>query len=105
MVHALTSLDDRATILSVDGVGAYDTISRNATFQGVADMVDGEKIILFIRQFYDSPLTYLWEDEVGGARAHRRVCEGSRQECVAVSHQHSAVGTCRPTPSRWPPCP
>ena len=27
-------------------------LSRNAMFQGVADMVDGEKIIPFVRQFY-----------------------------------------------------
>ena len=65
MVQALTSMDDRATILSVDGVGAYDSISRNAMFQGVADMVDGEKIIPFIRQFYDSPSQFLWEDDDG----------------------------------------
>ena len=45
MVQALTGMDDEATILSVDGVGAYDTISRNATFQGLADMVDGDKFI------------------------------------------------------------
>ena len=57
-------LHDRATILSVDGVGAYDSI-RNAMFQGVADMVDGEKIIPFIRQFLDSPSQFLWEDEMG----------------------------------------
>ena len=48
MVQVLTSLGDRATILSVHGVGAYDSISHNAMFQGVADMVDGEKIIPFI---------------------------------------------------------
>ena len=68
MVQALTSMDDRATILSVDGVGAYDSISRNAMFQGVADMVDGEKIIPFIRQFYDSPSQFLWEDDMGEVR-------------------------------------
>ena len=68
MVQALTSLDDRATILSVDGVGAYDSISRNAMCQGVADMVDGEKIIPFLRQFYDSLSTFLSEDEMGEVR-------------------------------------
>ena len=68
MEQALTGMDDEATILSVDGVGACDTISRNAMFQGLADMVDGDKLILFIRQFYDSPSTFLWEDELGEAR-------------------------------------
>ena len=31
--------------LSVDGVGAHDTISRIAIFQGLADMVDGDKFL------------------------------------------------------------
>ena len=64
MVQALTGMDDEATILSVDAVGAYDTISRNAMFQGLADMVDGDELIPFIRQFHDSPSTFLWEDEL-----------------------------------------
>ena len=58
--------------LSVDGVGAYDTVSRNAMFQGLADMVDGDKLIPFIRQFYDSPSTFLWEDELGEATVEGR---------------------------------
>ena len=68
VVQALTSLDKGATILSIDGVGAYDTISRKALLRGVADMVDGDKLIPFVRQFYSSPSTYLWEDEVGETR-------------------------------------
>ena len=49
IVQALTSEDPETIILSVDGIGAYDLISRNATFQGVR-----EKMILFICQFYGS---------------------------------------------------
>ena len=48
-------MDRGATILSIDGIGAYDTISRKALMQGVADMVDGG-------QFYSSPSAFLWED-------------------------------------------
>ena len=51
IVQALTSENLESTILSVDGIGAYDLISRNAMFQGVRDMVDRDKMILFIRQF------------------------------------------------------
>ena len=43
VVQALPELDPRSTILSVDGVGAFDNISRAANFQGVADMPHGEK--------------------------------------------------------------
>ena len=41
---------------------------REKMFQGAADVVDGEKIIPFSRQFYDSPSTFLWEDEMGEVR-------------------------------------
>ena len=44
-LQALTSENFETTILSVDGIGAHDFISRNAMFQGVRDMVDGDKMI------------------------------------------------------------
>ena len=62
VVQALTSLDPSATILSIDGVGAYDSISRRAMFRGLMDMVDGEKLVPFVRLFYDSPSMYIWEE-------------------------------------------
>ena len=34
-------------------------------FRGVADMPDGDKLIPFVRLFYDRPSTHLWEDETG----------------------------------------
>ena len=45
IVQAMTSEDREATILSIDGIGAYDLVSRNAMFRGVADMVDGDKVV------------------------------------------------------------
>ena len=41
-------------------------------------MVDGEKIIPFVRQFYDSPSTFLWEDDTGDVRRVRQG-EGGEQ--------------------------
>ena len=76
VVQALTSMDGGATILSIDGVGACDTISRKALMQGVADMVDGDKLIPFVRQFYSCPSTFLWDDEVGG---HKKDPAGRRR--------------------------
>ena len=68
VVQALTSLDPSATMLSIGGVGAFDSISRRAMFRGLMDMVDGEKLVPYVRLFYDSPSTYIWEDEVGDVR-------------------------------------
>ena len=74
-VAHVVQADPSATILSIDGVGAYDSISRRAMFRGLVDMVDGEKLVPFARLFYDSPLTFIWEDEVGDVR---HVCRTSR---------------------------
>ena len=47
-------------------------------FRGLADMVDGEKIIPFVRQFHDNPSTYLWENDTGDVRRVRQ-SEGGEQ--------------------------
>ena len=78
MVQALTSGDREATILSIDGIGAFDLISRNAMLRGVVRMVEGEKLLLFIRLFYGSPSTFLWEDDMGKVH-HVRQIEGGEQ--------------------------
>ena len=51
---------------SVDGIGAYDTISRNARMRGLRHKEGGEAVLLFVLQFYGAPSTYLWEDSEGG---------------------------------------
>ena len=51
MVHALTAaVELGATVLSVDGVGAFDTVSRKA---------------MLVRQFYASPSEFVWHDAAG----------------------------------------
>ena len=64
-LQALTDQDPQSTILSVDGIGAYDTISRNAMLRGLRHMECGEAILPFVLQFYGAPSTYLWEDSDG----------------------------------------
>ena len=64
----ITDLDNRATVVSIDGVGAYDLISRNAMMEGLLRMEQGDQILPFVRCFYGSPSTYLWEDETGNVQ-------------------------------------
>ena len=78
IVQALTSENPESTILSIDGIGAYDSICQNAMFRGVADMCDGDKLIPFVRLFYGSPSTYLWEDDSGKVH-HVQQGEGGEQ--------------------------
>ena len=40
-LRTLSELNEATTILSVDGVGAFDLISRSAMMQGLVDMPDG----------------------------------------------------------------
>ena len=65
MFQTLLDLDPRATILSVDGVGAFDLISRNAMMAGLSHLEKGDKLLPFVRLFHSSPSTFLWEDDVG----------------------------------------
>ena len=65
ILQSMTDVDPSATVISIDGVGAYDLISGNAMLEGLLRMEDGDQILPFVRCFSGSPSTYLWEDEMG----------------------------------------
>ena len=65
ILQTLTDLDPEAIVMSIDGVGAYDLISRNTMLEGLLRMEGGDQILPFVRCFYGSPSTCLWEDEMG----------------------------------------
>ena len=55
--------DENAKIVSVDGICAFDTISRRDMFKGVLRMPSGDRILTFLKQFCSSPSTYyVWDD-------------------------------------------
>ena len=65
-IQAMMDANPRCTVLSVDGIGAYDAISHRALLCGlVRHMEGGDSIPLFVLQFYGSPSSYLWEDSAG----------------------------------------
>ena len=57
-VQALTDVDGRATILSIDGIGAFDLVSRGAMLEGLRTLDGGdaalpfETILWFAQQVY-----------------------------------------------------
>ena len=53
-VQASTDADPRATVFSVDGISAYDSISRVAMMRGLRLMHGGDAFHHFVRQFYGS---------------------------------------------------
>ena len=65
ILQGLTDADERATVISVDGVSAFDLISRGAMMQGLMRVDGGSEAVPFVRMFYGSPSEYLWEDSLG----------------------------------------
>ena len=55
ILQALSDRDPEATIMSIDGIGAFDLISRNAVLEVLLRMEHGDQILP----------TNLWEDEMG----------------------------------------
>ena len=68
MSHALQGiceLDEDATVTSIDGISAYDTISRRAMIAGLERVPGGSAASRFVRLFHSEPSAYLWEDAEG----------------------------------------
>ena len=65
ILQSSTDEDEYATVVSVDGIGAYDTISRRAMLQGVMWVPSGDRVLPFLKQFYSSPSVCVWEDVMG----------------------------------------
>ena len=68
VVHALTAttqLSPTQTIFSVDGVGAYDTISRASMLRGLHATAGANACLPFVRMFYTETSHYVWHDGDG----------------------------------------
>ena len=77
-LQVLTEMDPQTTIVSIDGVGAYDSISRKAMLEALMAMPGGSAALPFVRLFYGQPSRYLWEDEDGDVH-HIYQGEGGEQ--------------------------
>ena len=64
-LQVLTEMDSQTTIVTIDGVGAYDSISRKAMLEALMEMPRGSQALPHVRLFYGQPSRYLWEDEFG----------------------------------------
>ena len=78
MLRAATDSDAAATVLSVDGIGAYDHVSRSAMLERLIRMPKARAILLFVRLSYGQPSTYSWWDQNGVKRAVSQA-EGGEQ--------------------------
>ena len=65
--HILQSETDASpdrTVLSIDGIGAFDLVSRESMMRGLLSVEGGHAALPFVRQFYGAPSTYLWQDDM-----------------------------------------
>ena len=68
VIHALTAAtqaNPAHTVLSVDGIGAYDTISRESMLRGLMTVPTANRSLPFVRTFYGQPSQYVWHDDQG----------------------------------------
>ena len=65
MAKLLTDMDEDTTIASLDGVGAYDHVSRACFLEELSSNPELEPILPFVRLWYSRPSTYTWRDEAG----------------------------------------
>ena len=68
VVHAITAATDANpahTVVSVDGIGAYDTISRDSMLRGLHSVPLANRSLPFVRLFYGQPSQYVWHDDHG----------------------------------------
>ena len=50
--QGLTELNPRATVMSIDGISAYDLVSRESMLQALADVEAGSQALPFVSMFY-----------------------------------------------------
>ena len=77
VAHALQAqceLDPSSTVVSVDGIGAFDLVS--VMLQGLRRIAP--HVVPFVRQFYGTPFTYWWENDEGVTH-HVHQGEGGEQ--------------------------
>ena len=64
-IRAMTDLNSRATVLSIDGIGAYDHVLRSSMLGKLLEVPRLRALIPFVRTAYAQPTSYEWEDQQG----------------------------------------
>ena len=67
LLRAATEARPRATVLSVDAVGAFDHVSRGSILGALLAQPELQPLLPYARQFYATPSVYTWYDDDGCA--------------------------------------
>ena len=78
-----TDLEETATITCLDGIGAFDHISRAAFLSKLQEVVPS--LVPFVLQFYGRNSTYYWWDDRGTRHTilQGEGCEQGNPLCLA----------------------
>ena len=68
LLRAATEDNHNATVMSVDGVGAYDHVLRAAMLSRLARMLNAKVLLPFVLLSHSAPSTYDWYDDEGQRR-------------------------------------
>ena len=77
-IRALTDANPLTTILSIDGIGAYDHVYRSAFLKKLLNVPSLQGLLPFVRATYADPTSYAWADEAGEVH-HIVQAEGGEQ--------------------------
>ena len=95
LLRVATEIDPRATVLSIDAIGAFDHVSRHAMLAGLRQRPGLQPLLPYVRQFYASDSMYVWQDADGQSHEVRQ-SEGRRR---ARRPAHARFVRHRATPS------
>ena len=74
----MTDADPECTVLSIDGVGAYDHVLRSSFLSKLHSVPSLQGLLPFVRSIYARTTTYVWEDGAG-VRHRIQQAEGGEQ--------------------------
>ena len=70
-VRAITDLDPRLTVLSIDGIGVFDHVFRSAFMEKLLEVEPLRPLLPFVRSVYSEISEHHWVDDEGRHREIR----------------------------------
>ena len=65
VVRSMMELDPTKTLVSIDGIGAFDHIKRKSMLEALHNNGDLAPFLPFVRMFFGKDSTYVWYDDEG----------------------------------------
>ena len=98
LLRAATDADPQATILSVDGVGAYDHVLRSTMLERLMHMPTAKAMLPFVRLSYGTPSRCSWVDADGRQRFVTQAEGGEQGDPLIRSTLAAARASLGPNP-------